>query len=347
MTSNPLRPLTISGRDPRRAVTFPVPLLLAPMDGVTDRCYRDLVLDLGHAGGACTEFVRISVDAIPSKVMRRELGDPHPNAPVGLQLMAAEPEHVPRSVENAVSVGAPWIDLNFGCPVKRVFNKCAGSALLQFPEQVGAIVAEAVAATAVPVSAKIRAGVEDASLLDEIVDACAGAGAAAVTLHARLRSQSYREPANWEWIARAVQRLDGRTPLIGNGSIERADDVHRMLAETGCDGVMVGRGAFADPFVFREARWGARATLAEAVDFAQRYFDALCPPGCSLGALGRFKQMLRFITSGGIFSGREDERSRLLRSRDRSEVAAWIAARAEDAARVDSGAQTVQPVPRT
>jgi tRNA-dihydrouridine synthase C len=115
-------------------VTFATGLLLAPMEGITDRCYRDLVLDVVSAGGqgpggACTEFQRVSESVLPRKTFRRELGEPpRTDVPVGVQIMAAGTAHLEPSVANAVAAGAPWIDLNFGCPVKRVFNKCAGSA---------------------------------------------------------------------------------------------------------------------------------------------------------------------------------------------------------------------------
>ncbi len=316
--------LTLTGRDPSRAMTFHVNALLAPMDGVTDRTFRNLVLDLGDAGGACTEFVRISVAAWKRGALAKELGPPHPAAPVGLQLMAPSTDHLARTAGNAESAGAPWIDLNFGCPVKRVFNKCAGSALLAYPDRVGAIVAEAVQAVGVPVTAKIRAGVEDDGTLLDVLDACADAGAAAVILHARLRTQSYATPARWEWIRAAVEHLGGRTPLIGNGGIGRAEHVHRMLAETGCAGVMVGRGAIANPWIFRQARGGPAATRDEAVAFALRYLATLCPPGGSKGGLARMKQLIRAYAASGLFEGREHDRVALLRSHEPEAVRSWF-----------------------
>jgi tRNA-dihydrouridine synthase C len=290
------------------------------MDGITDRTFRDLVLDLGHAGGACTEFVRISVGPVARKVLRRELGDPpRRDVPVGVQLMAPDPEFVAESAARAEEAGAAFIDLNFGCPVRRVVNKCAGSALLAHPDRLGAIVAEAVSATALPVTAKIRAGIADDAPLDDVLDACAGSGAAAVTVHARLRSHSYAEPARWEWIARAVGRLRPRgVAVIGNGGIDRGDDAARMMRETGCAAVMVGRAALADPFVFREARGGPPATREEAAEFALRFLGALCPPGGGAAGLSQFKRLVAVVRAGGLFEGREDERRALLRSNDPS-----------------------------
>lgn len=319
-------PLTILGRDPCRAVTFPRGLLLAPMDGVTDRVFRDLVLDLGDVGGACTEFVRISGAALPARVFRRELGaPPRTDLPVGLQLMAPDAQFVADAAVRAADAGAAWIDLNFGCPAKRVFGKCAGSALLAAPSRLGEIVATAVAATGLPVVAKIRAGVDDDRGLEAVLDACADAGASAVTVHARLRRHSYAEPARWEWIARAVERLRGRgIPVIGNGGVGCGEDVARMLRETGCAAVMIGRAALADPWVFREARGGAPATAAEARAFALRHLDEVCPPGSPPGALHRHKRLVAVLRAGGLFAGREDDRRRLLRSNDRDEHRRWL-----------------------
>src|SRR6185369_13806400 len=124
-------------------------------------------------------------------------GAPRTDAPVAVQIMTPGVEHVAATVANAERAGAAWIDLNFGCPVARVCGKGAGSALLADPPLLGRIVAEAVAATELPVTAKIRAGVDDATRLAEIVDAAAEAGAAMLTVHGRRRVDSYADPANW------------------------------------------------------------------------------------------------------------------------------------------------------
>ena len=330
-------PLTLRGRDPSRDVTFGCGLLLAPMEGITDCCYRDLVLDFVGApqpdgrrlgpGGACTEFQRVSVSVLPRRTFRRELGEPpRTDVPVGVQIMAAGTEHLGLSVANAVAAGAPWVDLNFGCPVKRVFNKCAGSALLDEPELLGAIVREAVNATDVPVTAKIRAGVSDVSRLDDVLDACAEAGAAGVILHARLRRNSYSDPADWSWIARAAERLRPRgVALVGNGGIDCAADVRRMLDETHCDAVMIGRAAFVDPWIFREARGGEAATFAEAKSFATTYLDTVCPAGGPAAPLARFKQLLRWYGAAGFDRVIAPDLPRLLRERDPGVVRKWLA----------------------
>jgi len=310
--------LVIRGRE--REVRFPVAALLAPMDGVTDPAFRNLVLDLGDAGGAVTEFVRISSGPTSARALRRELGPARTEGPpVGIQIMTPGPEHMAETSANAEKAGASWVDINFGCPVKRVFDKCAGSALLAHPEKVEAIVRAAVSGAGIPVSAKVRAGIEDDSRLEEILGAAAAGGAAMITLHARLRVDSYATPARWERIARAAAFLRRDFPavaLVGNGGIDSAADGPRMLRETGCRGVMVGRAALADPWIFREMAGGPPGTLAEAAAFARAYLSVVVG--------GKAKQFVRWYAAGGIFAGREEERERLLRAAPAAEIVRWF-----------------------
>ncbi len=296
------------------------------MEGVTDRTFRGAVLDLGHVGAACTEFVRVSSMPVPTHVIRRSLGDPRNDTPVAVQIMAPGTEHLAETVENSEHAGAAWIDLNFGCPVARVCGKGAGSALLADPDLVGRIVAEAVRATGLPVSAKIRAGIEDTSLLDEVVDAAAAAGAAMLTVHGRRRVDGYGDPANWDWIAQAVSRWRTRTsgPVCGNGGVETPQDARRMMRETGCDLVMIGRGAISDPFVFREFAGGPKASADEAARFAIAYADLIQPDTAEHRRLGRIKQLVRYYRAGGLFEGRETERVRLLRAADAGSIRAFF-----------------------
>lgn len=320
-----LQPLHLAAPDPARSVTFPNRAFLAPMEGVTDRVFRDVVLDLGGAGGASTEFVRVSVGVLPARVFRRELGPPRADVPVAIQIMAAGTEHLAETVANADRARPAYIDLNFGCPVKRVCGKGAGAALLDSPPLVGRIVAEAVGATTLAVTAKIRAGVTDDARLEDVLHACAEAGARLVTLHARRRVDPYSAPARWEWIARAADVLRRDHPgvlLVGNGGVATVDDVHRMLAATRCDGVMIGRGALADPFVFRSLTGAPPPTRSEAAAFLLRYLEAMQPVAAARHGLGRVKQLIRVYTAGGLVT--PDERDRLLRASTAGELSAFL-----------------------
>lgn len=308
-------PLILRGL--RQAVTIDPPVLLAPMEGITDRVFRGLIAPLGGLGAAVSEFIRISVAPMPVRVGRRDLGEAI-GVPVALQLMTPGANHLAVSVENAERAGASWIDLNFGCPAPIVFGKCAGSALLAHPGRIAAIVTTAVAATGLPVTAKIRAGIDSPAHLGELVTACAEAGAAAVTLHARLRITPYDQAATWEWLATAataLRRCSRPIPLIGNGGITVASDVARMRAETGVDAVMIGRAALADPFIFRAAAGGAAGDPSEAAAWAVRYLDA-----CGGGG-PKAKQLIRYYRSLD-----ESTRSTLLRG-PAAAIRPWFANR--------------------
>lgn len=313
----PLSACTIYGRTQRKSVTFQAPIFLAPMEGVTDPCFRRLVAKRGGVGGLCTEFIRISVASLPSKVMRRELGTWQEPCPIALQFMAAGTEHLGETIEQASTTRTDWIDLNFGCPVKRVFNRCAGSALLDHPDAMFDIIRCAVSATELPVSAKIRAGVSDTCKLQDILHACVEAGACMITMHARLRVETYAMPAHWEWLAQAKEILAScsrQVPLIANGAIDTADDIDAVLAQTGCNGVMIGRGAIANPFIFREYAGGARATRQEIVDFIIEYWQEMQVSNPKKAGLGRIKQLLKY-SAGNLLFDDDQDRAQLLRAR--------------------------------
>ncbi|MCO5166508.1 MAG: tRNA-dihydrouridine synthase family protein [Planctomycetes bacterium] len=286
-----------------RGVRFDPPFVLAPMEGVTHRVFRDLLLDAGGPGAAWTEFLRVSQVPLRTAAIRRELGPPRADVPVGVQLMGTDPGVVAETARNAVTAGAPMIDLNFGCPAPVVFNKCAGSAMLDHPERLRALVAAVVAAVDVPVTAKVRLGVRDASRFEEVVRAVDEAGAAALTVHARTRADQYAHPARWEHLARAREWT--RRPLIGNGDVLGWDDAARMMRECKVDGVMVGRGALRDPWVLARLRARARGAPepevgpAQVLGFHARYRDDMLRGGASeRGLLGQLKQLYRRLEVG-------------------------------------------------
>ncbi|MFW5846064.1 MAG: tRNA dihydrouridine synthase, partial [Planctomycetota bacterium] len=244
-----LPPLHLQGRG--RCCTIRRPVFLAPMDGITDHIFRRLVVELGGVEAVCSEFARISVAPLPLRSLRRCFGAPLPGVVNGLQLMAPDAQHLAATAARVAACGADVLDLNFGCPVKRVVNKCAGSALLAHPDRMAAIVRCAVEHQPLPVTVKMRPGIADADRLEEILDAVCNAGAALVALHHRLRVHSYRERPSWDVLRRAAGHLHRHwpgVPLIGNGGIDTPMDAARMLQETGVDGIMVGQAALADPF---------------------------------------------------------------------------------------------------
>jgi len=284
---------------------FAPAVYLAPMEGVTDRTFRGLVLEQnpGAVGAACTEFLRISQQPLPLRRIVEELGEPVDGVAVGVQLMGNEPDLIAETARRAGDSKAAFIDLNFGCPAPRVFKHCAGSALLAEPQLLEQVVRKCVDASSLPVTAKIRAGVDHDRDVEELARRVEQAGAAALTIHGRLRVQSYREATPWDRIRRAVAAVS--IPVIGNGSAESPADIDAMFEQTGCAGVMVGRAAIGDPWIF--ARWRAqRMGLPQPehpapIEWLREYESRMSVGGTlPRHALGKLKQALKAFRHSGL-----------------------------------------------
>ncbi|TAJ19052.1 MAG: tRNA-dihydrouridine synthase family protein [Planctomycetota bacterium] len=323
------------------ALPFTSPWLLAPMEGVTEPSFRDLVLARNaphELGGAFTEFVRVVERAIPVWKMREHLGARRFAQPVGVQLMGNDLDALGETARNAVEAGAPLVDVNFGCPAKGALRGCAGSALLDDPARLeGVVRAVRDAVPTVPVTAKIRAGGVDASRIEELARAAEAGGACLLTVHCRTRAELYQDEVDWQRIARAVAAV--RIPVCGNGSVLAHADLERMRRETGAAYAMVGRAALGDPWVFAPRR----ASRAEAARFLLEYVETLVGMGASpRGAAGRAKQLLRFWTAGELLGApgesAERERVRWLREDDPARLVAWLRERAELADRAGADA---------
>jgi len=296
-----------------RALPFTAPNLLAPMEGVTEPCFRDLVLERNPPtalGGAFTEFARVVQVPLPRRALREHLGPRRWAAPVGLQLMGSEPGLMAESARRAVEVGAPLVDLNFGCPAKGALRTCAGSALLREPRRVEELVrACAEALPDHPLTAKIRAGYEDDLLLEDLARAAEAGGAAMLTVHCRTRAEGYQEAVDWGRLARAAASVS--IPVCGNGGVRVHADLERLRRETGCRYAMVGRAALGDPWIFR----GVAVDAAQAAQFLLEYAEALAASAGVRphGAAGRVKQLLQFWTAGALLGS---ERREWLREAD-------------------------------
>lgn len=301
-----------------RPLTFATPYVLAPMEGVTHRVFRDLIISLGGVGAAWTEFLRVSSAPLSTKVILRELGPQPAACPVGVQLMGNNAELMAQTARHAVLAGAPTVDINFGCPAPVVFRHCAGSALLRDPDNVGRLVHTIASAVSVPVTAKIRLGVDDASRLRDIVQAIEGAGAARLTVHARTKADGYTYPARWEWLSKVVTWT--RLPVTGNGDVITTADARRMRTETGVDAVMIGRGVLRDPWIFARLKSEDRGDISPRVGaseiraFHAAYRDAIVADGGAGGVLGQLKQWWRRFDVGVTLT--DADRNSVLRAAD-------------------------------
>jgi len=230
-----------------------IPLLLAPMAGVSEAPFRQLCRGMG-ADVVLSEF--LSSEAIRRRIKRTLEGADFEECerPIGIQIYGSDPAAMAEATALITEHYRPeFIDINFGCPVKKVVQRNGGSGCLRDLTLVDQIIRACVAATYLPVTVKTRSGWND-ELRDPVGIALRmqDAGARAFTLHARTRTQMFSGKANWDEIASVVEALD--IPVIGNGDVTSADDVVRMVRHTGCAAVMVGRGAFGNPWLFRDAR---------------------------------------------------------------------------------------------
>jgi nifR3 family TIM-barrel protein len=294
------------------------PWILAPMAGVSELPYRLLALEMG-ASAAPTELISArGLGSGHARSIRYLAHDPR-ERPLWVQLHGGDAEWMARGAELAVEHGAAIIDINMGCPVRKITRNGAGSALLCDPPRAAAIV-EAVARRAeVPVTVKMRSG-WDARSADPgpIARALAAAGASAIAIHARTRAQGYGGTADWGLIRRLVEVSP--IPVIGNGDAFTAADARRMLAETGCAAVMIGRGALGNPWIFRQLRGGSGAPEpSERWSVVARHFAAhIEHVGDERRAIHRFRSHLEWYAQGLV--GASAFRDRAVRIDDRAEL---------------------------
>jgi nifR3 family TIM-barrel protein len=232
------------------------PFLLAPLAGVSDSPFRRLAREQG-ASIVYTEMV--SADGLVrgnQATLDYCAFDPI-ERPIGIQLFGSNPDVMADAARRLCDLPderrPDLIDINMGCPVRKVVNRAAGAALLTNVPLLQGIVRKMAAASSVPVTAKVRLGWDGGSRnVVDVSKALEDAGAAAVAIHARTRAEKFEGAAHWDMIGEAKQAVT--IPVIGNGDVRTREDATRMLAATGCDAVMIGRAAFGDPWVFRRLR---------------------------------------------------------------------------------------------
>ena len=235
-------------------------LILAPMEGVLDDILRDLLTRIGGIDRCVTEFVRITDQKLPARVFHRlapELqrgGTTASGTPVFVQLLGGNPEMMACNAEIAAKLGAPGIDINFGCPAKLVNRNDGGAALLKEPARIQSVVSAVRAAVppAIPVTAKIRLGFDDESLLHELVDAAYKGGASELAIHARTRRDGYKPPARWHAL-HPIERHPA-IPLIVNGDIRCIRSFQNSRTDSGCEHIMIGRGLLCRPSLAQEIK---------------------------------------------------------------------------------------------
>jgi tRNA-dihydrouridine synthase B len=267
------------------------PFVLAPMAGITDNAFRTFMREMG-CGIVVTELISAHGIEYRSHRTLDLMKFSESQRPIGVQIFGEEAEILARAGQYIENLGADFVDINLGCPVPKVVKKGAGSALLKDPILLGKILEQIKLAIKIPLTIKIRTGWDDNSINAlEIANVAYNSGVTWVAIHGRTRAQGYSGKADWDLIREVKSKAP--LPIIGNGDIHSAKRAVTRLEESGCDGVMIGRGCLKNPWIFRQAmhllKNGDHQVDSTEKNFAQ--------------SLYRLKELTKF---------REDERYSLL-----------------------------------
>lgn len=289
-----------------------LPLIsLAPMEGVVDPILRIIYSSIGGFDRFTTEFVRVTDKLLPPHVFEKycpELltgGKTAEGVPVYVQLLGGQASPIAENAALVAELGAPGVDLNFGCPAKTVNRHDGGATLLKNPSRLFEIISAVRKAVPyhIPVTAKVRLGFSDKSLVQEIAEAVDTSGAASLVVHARTRDEGYRPPAHWEYIAQMKSAMK-TVPLIANGDITSVEEYFRCKQISGCESVAIGRPAISCPDLALQIRSAIKNETYVPLEWSA-IAGNLLPHFIRLSreaksdhfALTRLKQWLRFLAS--------------------------------------------------
>jgi tRNA-dihydrouridine synthase B len=258
------------------SVRIDPPLALAPMAEVTDTYYRSLIKELGGAGLVVSEFVSSEGLTRKNERTHQMLAFNENERPVAIQIYGGDPDRMDDAAAIVEAEGVDIVDINMGCPVKNIVSSGAGSALLKDFDRAARIVDKIRRRVKIPVTVKVRKGWESDDVLP-LLQRFEEIGVAAIAVHGRTRNEAYTGASDWDYIAHVKSAL--KIPVWGNGDVKTAADAIRMFERTNVDGVMIGRAALHNPFIFRDIMNGIRLQPADElnrrIDAMQRYLGKI------------------------------------------------------------------------
>ena len=279
------------------------PLWLAPMAGVTDRDFRLIVRRIGGVGVVSMEFISSRAIVSGNQKTRDLMYFSNEERPLAIQIYGSDVATMREAALVVEELGPDICDINMGCPANKVLKGCAGAALMGDLDLAERIIRAVRDVLSMPLTVKFRLGLDDCRRnYLELGKVCEANGVAAVAMHARTARQMYTGEADWSHLARLKESLG--IPVIGNGDVREADDACRMKAATGCDGIMVGRGATRNPWIFRQiaARMSggriASPTLAERRSLILGHFRMVAERESSAFALHKLRKFTGWYTHG-------------------------------------------------
>ena len=286
-----------------RDIEINPPLVLSPMAGVTDISFRRLLKACGGIGLTVSEFISVEGLTRNNPKSKRQMRFYENERPFAVQIFGGQPERMRMAAEMAEEVGADILDVNCGCPAPKVVKHGGGSGLLRDHPRLETILTEIKKAITIPMTVKIRAGYYDHTInAVETAKLAEDCGAEHIALHGRTKEQGYRGLANWDLVKQIKEVV--RVPVSGSGDITTIEHAFNRFRETGCDGVLIGRGAMANPWIFRQiedamhGRAPFQPTLDDKRALLLEYFDMLREDMPQLPAIGRMKQLAGQFTRG-------------------------------------------------